>query len=286
MDPFSIGILSSASYIEATRRPKNRFTSRIVQRQPLPSIESPAFSQSTESDPGSRTTYETGYVRGLFNRIAPRYDLLNHVLSSGIDIWWRRKAIRLLSSLSPTIVLDVATGTGDFAFEAARILAPRSVVGVDVAENMLERGMEKAKRKGLERVVTFRHGSAESLPFADGSFDAVCSAFGVRNFSDLDAGLLEMRRVLRPGGAVVILEFSRPHRFPVKQLYRAYSRTVLPVLGGWISRDPEAYRYLPSTIGEFPDGEDFLSHLSAAGFRSARQFPMTFGIATAYDARA
>lgn len=257
-----------------------------MQRQPLPSIESLAFSQSAESDPGPRTTYEPGYVRGLFNRIAPRYDLLNHVLSSGIDVWWRRKAIRLLSSLSPATVLDVATGTGDFAFEAARLLSPHSVVGVDVAENMLARGMEKAKRKGLDRIVSFRQGSAEGLPFSDGSFDAVCSAFGVRNFSDLDAGLREMRRVLRPGGAVVILEFSRPHAFPVKQLYRAYSRTVLPMVGGWISRDPEAYRYLPSTIGEFPDGEEFLSHLRAAGFRSAHQLPMTFGIATAYDARA
>lgn len=255
-----------------------------MQRQPLPSTESLAFSQSAES--GSRTTYEPGYVRGLFNRIAPRYDLLNHVLSSGIDIWWRRQAVRRLATVSPATVLDVATGTGDCALEAARLLSPRSVVGVDVAENMLELGEEKAKRRGLDRIVSFRKGAAEALPFADASFDAVLSAFGVRNFSDLDAGLREMRRVLRPGGAVVILEFSRPRSFPVKQLYQAYSRTLLPAIGGWVSRDREAYRYLPSTIGEFPDGEEFLQHLRAAGFQSARRHPMTFRIATAYDARA
>ncbi|MBI4418478.1 MAG: bifunctional demethylmenaquinone methyltransferase/2-methoxy-6-polyprenyl-1,4-benzoquinol methylase UbiE [Ignavibacteriales bacterium] len=247
-------------------------------------MESFEFSQPAERGPATRNTYEPAYVRSLFNRIAPRYDLLNHLLSSGIDIWWRKRAIRRLRFLQPSDILDVATGTGDFAFEAARSLSPKRVVGMDVAENMLALGREKAERKKLGHIVSFREGTAEKLPFPEDSFDAVLSAFGVRNFSDLDTGLLEMRRVLRPGGAVLILEFSHPHAFPVKQLYNAYSQTLLPALGGLISRDPEAYRYLPSTIGEFPDGEDFLECLRKAGFRSTRRLSMTFGIATAYDA--
>ncbi|GJQ20133.1 MAG: demethylmenaquinone methyltransferase [Bacteroidia bacterium] len=255
-----------------------------VQRQPGTSTDSFAFAQSTGRDPGARKSYEPAYVRSLFNRIAPRYDLLNHLLSSGIDILWRKKAIRLLREFRPSEILDVATGTGDFAFEAARLLLPSRVVGIDVAENMLALGREKARRRGLSERVSFQQGSAEHLPFPEGSFDAVISAFGVRNFSDLHAGLCEMHRVLRPGGVILVLEFSHPRRFPVKQLYGAYSRTLLPAIGRLISRDRTAYRYLPSTIGEFPDGEKFVQHLQTAGFHSARRLSMTFGIATAYDA--
>jgi demethylmenaquinone methyltransferase/2-methoxy-6-polyprenyl-1,4-benzoquinol methylase len=280
---FSIGILCDDPYIGQRLRSCSPSPGN-VQRQPGTSIDSFAFAQPTGRDPVVRKSYEPAYVRSLFNRIAPRYDLLNHILSSGIDILWRKKAIRRLCELHPSEILDVATGTGDFAFEAARTLSPTRVVGIDVAENMLSLGREKALRKGLGDRVLFQQASAEQLPFPEGSFDAVISAFGVRNFSDLQAGLREMFRVLRPGGAILVLEFSHPRVFPVKQLYHVYSRTLLPAIGKLISRDRTAYRYLPSTIGEFPDGDEFLRHLQAAGFHSGRRLSMTFGIATAYDA--
>ncbi|HEX9615393.1 MAG TPA: bifunctional demethylmenaquinone methyltransferase/2-methoxy-6-polyprenyl-1,4-benzoquinol methylase UbiE [Bacteroidota bacterium] len=238
----------------------------------------------SRKDTSSRRTYRPEYVRTMFNRIAPRYDLLNHLLSSGIDIFWRRKAIRILQPLAPMEILDVATGTGDFAFEAADLLHPRSVVGVDVAEEMIRIGEVKAKKRGLDNVVRFAEGQAESLPFSDSSFDSVISAFGVRNFSDLNKGLREFSRVLRPGGSVVILEFSNPRAFPVRQLYRFYSDTVLPAVGRLISRNREAYEYLPGTIREFPDGDDFLSILKSAGLESPLQIRLTFGIVTIYHA--
>jgi len=233
----------------------------------------------------TRTTYEPDRVRSMFNRIAPRYDLLNHLLSSGIDIVWRKKAVRLLQPDAPEEILDVATGTGDLAFEAARSLRPRRVVALDVAGEMMKIGEAKAIRKGLQDVVAFTEGSAEFLPFSDASFEAVISSFGVRNFSDLNRGLSECSRVLKPGGSVVILEFSTPRKSPMKQLYALYSRLILPGVGRLVSKDKEAYRYLPETIAGFPDGEDFLSLLTAAGLESPTQTRLTFGIATIYHAR-
>ncbi len=228
-----------------------------------------------------RRTYDHTYVQRLFDGIAHRYDLLNHLLSSGIDILWRRKAIRLLRPLQPQTILDVATGTADLAIEAAR-LQPASIVGVDIAPEMLKRGKEKIARRGLSQIISLELGTAESMRFKSGSFDAVTVAFGVRNFTKLEQGLAEMYRVLRPGGAALILEFSRPKTAPLKQLYGWYFRSLLPRIGGLISRSREAYEYLPNTVEEFPDGENFAALLERQGFIRIAIHPLTFGIATIY----
>ena len=223
------------------------------------------------------------YVRSLFDSIARRYDMLNHLLSGGIDMYWRKKAIDALRGVPPGRILDVATGTADLAIAAAA-LAPREVVGVDIAEEMLSVGRRKIAARGLSPLVSLRMGEAESLPFAGSSFDAAIVAFGVRNFENLEAALGEMLRVLRPGGKLVVLEFSRPRRFPFRQIYLAYFLRVIPVMGRVISGNGEAYSYLPSSVMAFPEGEEFLSILRGAGFRAARAERLTFGIATIYTA--
>jgi demethylmenaquinone methyltransferase/2-methoxy-6-polyprenyl-1,4-benzoquinol methylase len=228
-----------------------------------------------------RRKYDRAYVQSLFDGIAPRYDALNHLLSFGLDIVWRRKAIKLLRPHRPERILDCATGTGDLAIEAAR-LAPRRIVGIDVSEAMLKIAREKVEKRHLGDLIELRLGEAEHLEFGSDSFDAVTVAFGVRNYHDLHRGLAEMARVLRPGGVALILEFSRPRRFPVKQLYALYSKHILPIVGGLISKRRDAYEYLPSTVGEFPDGKDFLRLVQAAGFASAVERRLTFGIATIY----
>ncbi len=220
-------------------------------------------------------------VRAMFDAIAPRYDLLNRVLSFGIDRRWRKKAVAMLREAQPERILDVATGTADLALEALT-LDPQKVVGVDISEEMLKIGREKIDRLGLADRVTLQRGDAEKLPFSDRQFDAVLVAFGVRNFEDLDRGLSEIRRVLKPGGALVVLEFSRPRAFPVKQLYRFYSRVVLPRVGGAVSRDAGAYRYLPDSVAAFPDGEEFLERMRRAGYADLRWQPLTLGIAALY----
>jgi demethylmenaquinone methyltransferase/2-methoxy-6-polyprenyl-1,4-benzoquinol methylase len=227
-------------------------------------------------------SHEKAYVRSLFNSIAYRYDLLNHLLSGGIDLYWRRRAVEHLRSINPKAILDVATGTADFAI-AALELNPDRVVGVDIAEAMLARGREKISRKSLDGTITLMTGDAESLPFGNGEFDAAIVAFGVRNFENLDLGLREMRRVLRPGGKIVVLEFSRPSRFPLRQLYFFYFRRVLPVIGRLVSRSREAYTYLPNTVMKFPEGEEFMHILNRVGFRETAQRRLTFGIATVYE---
>lgn len=220
-------------------------------------------------------------VEAMFDAIAPRYDLLNRLLSFGIDRLWRKRAVAMLRVDRPQRILDVATGTADLAIEALA-LHPQKVVGVDLSEEMLERGRHKVRRLGEAGRVTLQRGDAERLPFSDAQFDAVLVAFGVRNFEHLEQGLREIRRVLRPGGAVVVLEFSRPRAFPVKQLYGAYSRHVLPRVGQAVSGDEGAYRYLPASVAAFPDGADFLERLRAAGFADVRWKPLTFGIASLY----
>ena len=224
------------------------------------------------------------YVRSLFNAIAYRYDLLNHLLSGGIDLYWRRKAIEHLRPDAPRTILDVATGTGDFALAALR-LNPEKVVGIDIAENMLAIGREKLRRRGAQDRVTFELGDAERLAFSDGTFDAAIVAFGVRNFENLNQGLREMRRVLNPGGRVVILEFSRPQTAPFRQIYLAYFRTILPLIGRLVSGHTGAYTYLPDTVMRFPEGPAFLEQLRAAGFDDLREERLTFGIATMYSGR-
>ncbi len=224
------------------------------------------------------------YVHWMFNAIAPRYDFLNHLLSYGLNIFWRRKAIELLRPFQPKRILDIATGTADFAIAALR-LHPMEVIGVDIAEEMLKIGKEKIRKRNLNGVVKLDVGDAEQLKFESASFDAVLVAFGVRNFENLEKGLSEIHRVLKLGGVAVILEFSRPRKSPFKQVYSWYMRRVVPAIGGWISKHREAYEYLPETIWQFPDGEDFLAILRQIGFLSASAHPLTFGVATIYRAQ-
>ena len=230
-----------------------------------------------------RRTYEHSYVRSLFDRIAPRYDFLNHFLSAGFDIRWRKKAVALLREYEPKTVLDVATGTADLALEAAKLNAVR-IYGVDISPAMLEFARHKIERHGLSHTITVEEGTAEHLRFPDDTFDAVMVAFGIRNFSNLQQGLSEMFRVLRPGGPVMILEFSKPRRAPFKQVYSFYFTHVLPLLGGAISKNREAYQYLPSTVESFPDGEHLVRILTGEGFVGPYYLPLTIGIATIYIA--
>lgn len=223
-------------------------------------------------------------IEEMFDAIAPRYDLLNRLLSLGIDQYWRTRAVRLLVDEQPARVLDVATGTADLAIKVERTLHPREVVGIDLSAEMLQYGRDKLERLGLSPRISLVQGDAEDLPFADGTFDAALVAFGVRNFEDLSAGLQGIRRVLRPGGTLVILEFSRPRTPPVKQLYAWYSRHVLPRIGGALSpgSGQGAYEYLPNSVAAFPDGPDFLSRMAASGFADLLWVPLTFGIASLY----
>jgi demethylmenaquinone methyltransferase / 2-methoxy-6-polyprenyl-1,4-benzoquinol methylase len=237
----------------------------------------------TRVEKRDRHIYRQMYVRSLFDSIAYRYDFLNHTLSSGIDILWRRRAVRLLQDAHPKRILDVATGTADLAIETAR-LNPEQVIGVDISTKMLEIARVKILKKHLEDIITLESGEAEHLRFETGSFDVVMTAFGVRNFENLELGLREFHRVLRSGGTAMILEFSQPSRSPVKQFYQFYSRYLLPFLGGLISKNRSAYEYLPSTIMEFPDGEEFCDCLLSAGFSNATWYPQTFGIASIYVA--
>lgn len=220
-------------------------------------------------------------VEQMFDSIAPRYDVLNRVLSAGIDKKWRRKAIDLLQPLAPKSILDIATGTADFALEAER-LHPTSIIGVDISEQMLAYGRKKIEEKKLSSLITLLQGDSENLNFPDATFDAVTVAFGVRNFEHLELGLGEMLRVLKPGGMVVILEFSQPEQFPVKQFYRFYSRYILPVVGQLISKERAAYEYLPESVEAFPYGNRFKTILEKCGYQQPQIYPLTFGIASIY----
>ncbi|MDQ3049788.1 MAG: bifunctional demethylmenaquinone methyltransferase/2-methoxy-6-polyprenyl-1,4-benzoquinol methylase UbiE [Bacteroidota bacterium] len=220
-------------------------------------------------------------VATMFNNIAARYDFLNHVLSMGIDKGWRRKAVAYFRDNPPAHLLDIATGTADFAISALKI-NPGKITGVDISEGMLEMGRKKIREKGLEDKIELVYGDSEQLPFPAHTFDAAMVAFGVRNFADLDKGLKDIHRVLRPGGKLVILEFSSPSAFPVKQLYWTYFRCVLPVIGRLISKDSAAYTYLPESVKAFPDGNLFLERLAGAGFHHTWQKQLTFGIASIY----
>lgn len=220
-------------------------------------------------------------VARMFDSISGNYDFLNHFLSLGIDIRWRKKAINLLADGKPKIILDVATGTGDFAVETLK-LNPEQVIGVDISEGMLEVGRKKMKARGYEHKIDLRLGDSENLPFEENKFDAVIVAFGVRNFENLEKGLSEMHRVLKPGGRMVVLEFSKPRAFPFKQLYNFYFNFILPKIGRLISRDPAAYTYLPESVQAFPDGDDFTSILKRLGFNQTSCKPLTFGISSLY----
>lgn len=222
-------------------------------------------------------------VARMFDNISHRYDFLNHFLSLGIDKGWRRKAITLLASSKPKELLDVATGTGDFAIEALR-LNPDHVSGIDISEGMLEVGREKIRKRGFDDKIELLAGDSENIPFGENKFDAVTVAFGVRNFENLEKGLQEIRRVMKPGAMLVVLEFSKPQRFPLKQLYNLYFKFILPKIGSVISKDKAAYTYLPESVEAFPDGRKFENILTKVGFKNTACISLTFGISSIYTA--
>lgn len=225
-----------------------------------------------------------GQVEEMFDQISPRYDFLNHLLSVRIDKIWRRRAVKILGRYKPATILDVATGTGDFAIAAAR-MNPQKITGIDLSEGMLKIGRKKIHKKGLESLIDLQKGDSENLPFSAASFDAAIVGFGVRNFETLKAGLAEIYRVLKPGGAFIVLEFSKPRSRFFRSLYFFYFTRILPWLGGLVSKNSQAYSYLPESVQEFPDGDDFVRILEAVGFAKCRWFPQTFGIATIYEAQ-
>lgn len=223
-------------------------------------------------------------VADMFDNISHSYDFLNHFMSFGIDIIWRKKAINALKSIKPQLMLDVATGTGDFALESIKILNPKKIIGVDISQGMLEVAKKKIASKGLENQFEIALGDSERLQFEDNTFDAVTVAFGVRNFENLEKGLSDIYRVLKPGGKAVILEFSNPKKFPIKQLYNFYFKFITPTIGKFFSKDSSAYEYLPESVAQFPDGEKFVAINKKAGFNETIVRPQTFGICTIYIA--
>jgi len=236
--------------------------------------------------PDTVTPYKTEetkkqQVQAMFDRIAPRYDLLNRVLSLGIDMQWRKKAIGELKKYKPKQIIDIACGTGDLSIAALK-LYPVKVTGVDISQEMLEKGREKIRRKKLENKSELVEGDSERLQFGDRTFDACTVAFGVRNFEHLEKGLKEIHRVLSNGAPVAVLEFSSPKVFPVKQLYHFYFSTILPFAGRLLSNDAKAYTYLYRSVQAFPEGDTFLAHLQQAGFRNCYFKRLTFGICTLY----
>jgi demethylmenaquinone methyltransferase / 2-methoxy-6-polyprenyl-1,4-benzoquinol methylase len=220
-------------------------------------------------------------VAKMFDNISHRYDFLNHFLSLGIDKLWRKKAISYLKDLKPAQILDVATGTGDFAIQALS-LNPTKVSGIDISEGMLEVGKKKIRARKLDHLIELRKGDSENIPFEQNKFDAVTVAFGVRNFENLEKGLGEIFRVLKPGGKLVVLEFSRPRAFPMKQLFSFYFKQILPKIGNAVSSDKAAYTYLPESVQAFPDGADFVRILNEIGFKDTKCKVLSFGISSIY----
>lgn len=222
-------------------------------------------------------------VAEMFDNIAPKYDFLNHLLSMGIDITWRKKAIRIIGKRNPKAILDVATGTGDFALEA-KSLKPERIVGIDISEEMLNVGRKKIHNKGFDELIEMIKADSEALPFKDNTFDAITVGFGVRNFAHLEVGLGEMLRVLKPGGQVAIIEISQPQNFPVKQVYNIYFKHILPTVGKLVSKDARAYTYLPESVTHFAQGQEFVDILHKVGYKDASCTPLTLGTASLYIA--
>ena len=227
---------------------------------------------------------KTKQVEEMFDNIAPSYDTLNHRLSWDIDKGWRRKAIEQLREYKPKVMLDIATGTGDFAILSAQMLKPTNLIGADISEGMMEIGRKKVEQAGLADIISFRKEDCLNLTFEDNTFDAVTAAFGIRNFGSLDRGLSEMCRVLKPGGHLSVVELTRPVSFPMRQLFWVYSHTFLPIYGKLVSKDKSAYKYLTATIEAFPQGEAMMDILQKAGFSKSRFKRLTFGICTLYIA--
>lgn len=220
-------------------------------------------------------------VAEMFNKISKRYDFLNHFLSVGIDKIWRKKAVNMLREIQPKKILDLASGTGDFAIASLK-LNPTEIVGMDISEGMLDVGREKMKKHGFDSVISMRLGDSENLPFEDNYFDALTVGFGVRNYENLEKGLAEMLRVVRPGGKIIVLEFSKPKKFPVKQYYAFHSKYIIPFFGKRISKDEKAYAYLPESVAAFPEGEDFKQILKEVGYQHVGARLVSGGIATIY----
>ncbi|WP_018630117.1 bifunctional demethylmenaquinone methyltransferase/2-methoxy-6-polyprenyl-1,4-benzoquinol methylase UbiE [Niabella aurantiaca] len=223
-------------------------------------------------------------VAEMFDRIAPRYDLTNRVLSGRTDVAWRKKAIRMLKKYEPQLLLDIATGTGDLALRACKMLEPQHVTGVDISAQMLEVGRQKIAREGLSDKITLEQGDSENLQFENNRFDAAMAAFGVRNFEHLEKGLSEMHRVLKPGGQLLIIEFSRPRPGIFKGLYQLYMNVVAPQIAGFLKQNKEAYQYLNQSARAFPERRDFTAILEKTGFSNARYRTLTFGICCVYTA--
>ena len=221
-------------------------------------------------------------VADMFNNISKTYDFLNHFMSLGIDIIWRKKAINELKKDQPKLILDVATGTGDFAFEALTILKPEKIIGVDISQGMLDIAQQKIKKRNLGDKFEVKLGDSEKLPFDADGFDAVTVAYGVRNFENLETGLADIRRVLKPGGKAVVLEFSKPKAFPIKQLYNFYFNYITPGIGKLFSQDARAYTYLPESVAAFPDGKTFTALMDKVGFKHTKHRPLAFGICSIY----
>ena len=218
----------------------------------------------------------------MFDDIAYRYDFLNRFLSAGVDVWWRKKAILQLKELDPKEILDVATGTADVAIMTARILQPQKIIGIDISEGMLAFGRKKIEKLRLNNCIELLNGDSETINFDDNSFDAVTVAFGVRNFQNLEKGLSEIRRVLKPGGKLVVLEFSKPKAVGIKQLYNVYMKVVAPGFGKIFSKNRNAYRYLDESIKKFPEGKNFTTILINLGYIHTYCKPLSFGICTIY----
>ncbi|MDP1813158.1 MAG: bifunctional demethylmenaquinone methyltransferase/2-methoxy-6-polyprenyl-1,4-benzoquinol methylase [Cytophagaceae bacterium BCCC1] len=221
-------------------------------------------------------------VADMFDSISGKYDFLNRLLSGGVDIYWRKKALSMIKDRTNNLVLDIATGTGDLAIEANKILQVDKIIGVDISEGMLNVGKEKIKKLGLTDKIELQMGDSEKLLFNDNTFDTVIVSFGVRNFENLLKGLTDMCRVLKPGGTCLVVEFSKPASFPFKQFYWFYSTKILPIIGKLVSKDSSAYSYLPESVKAFPDGKAFLDVFEQAGFKETSVKTLTFGICSIY----
>lgn len=220
-------------------------------------------------------------VAQMFNNISANYDFLNHFLSLGIDHLWRKRAVKQLQKQQPKVLLDLATGTGDFAIACLK-LKPEKIIGMDISSGMLEVGKQKMKKRAFDNIIDMQLGDSENMPFADHTFDAITVGFGVRNYENLEKGLGEMLRVLKPGGQAVILEFSKPKAFPIKQLFGFYSKVLIPLFGKYISKDERAYTYLPESVAAFPEGAAFVDVLQKVGYKTSEPIRLSGGIASIY----
>ncbi len=228
------------------------------------------------------TSAKTEQVRQMFDSIAPAYDFMNRAMTMGIDIWWRQLAVKRLKHLRPSQILDVATGTGDFAIQLHDSLHPERIVGIDLSSRMLDEAAHKVKARGLESAITFEQGDCMALPMPDEAFDAVTVAFGVRNFEHLQQGYREMARVLKPGGMLCVLELSTPTNRLIRWFYDLYTLHIIPWLGSLKSGDSSAYRYLPQSIAAVPQGDDMLQLMRNAGLKETRFKRLTLGVCTIY----